>query len=669
MIRPRRMKYIVLTILKNDANAVLEYLGRCEVIHFSGTETKDESEEVIGIREQLDRLRTSANFLGITLSDAIYDNSALPTEEDKELCAKLCDSVKALINRETAAFHDKQQIEETLNEARAFSNLNAPFANLDQLSYLTLRIGRLDPRDQPRLKENLGDRAVIIPLGRDGQRILAASSRKGRFALDSELKKLSFEPISVPEGYKGIPAEMLESLERRLADANKTIEEINRAKENMRAAASADFERLAENLLIGLSVERIKSRFTSTTSIYILSGWTACDKLDGLTSDLSALTDNRIAIRTYNPEELDAVQNGSEKVPVSLKHGAFIKGFEGMVFSYGAPLYGTIDPTPLVAIFFTLLFGIMFGDLGQGFVLLLAGILVSKYGPRILSTYKRYSSPLVAVGISSMIMGFLTGSVFTNEELLIRPTRAISAALAGHPVDRFIAIMPISEHGGSVRKLFLFFAFTIGMGALLNSIGLVLNIINRFMMKKYEAAVFSKTGLAGLFVFWYALFIALRCIFGGSFRWFDLAGLLIPSVCIFFGPIIWRCLIRQKPVLEHSLMVFIVEGFVEILETVSSYIANTVSFLRVGAFALSHAVLSYIVFRFSQELANWSAGPSGSLTAALIMIFGNLVIIILEGMIVAIQAVRLQYYEFFSKFFTETGVVFSPFRFNKKVKE
>jgi V/A-type H+-transporting ATPase subunit I len=102
---------------------------------------------------------------------------------------------------------------------------------------------------------------------------------------------------------------------------------------------------------------------------------------------------------------------------------------------------------------------------------------------------------------------------------------------------------------------------------------------------------------------------------------------------------------------------------VEILETASTYISNTVSFLRVGAFALSHAVLSYIVFRFTEEIANSGIGPAGSVSALLIMIFGNLVIIVLEGMIVAIQVVRLQYYEFFNKFFTDTGAEFSPFRF------
>jgi V/A-type H+-transporting ATPase subunit I len=147
-----------------------------------------------------------------------------------------------------------------------------------------------------------------------------------------------------------------------------------------------------------------------------------------------------------------------------------------------------------------------------------------------------------------------------------------------------------------------------------------------------------------------------------AFYWFDVLGLALPIVGIFFGPVVWRLVSGKRPVLAEGLMVFIMEGFVEILETVSTYVSNTVSFLRVGAFALSHAVLSYIVFRFSEEVSGLAGGTAFSL---LIIIFGNAVIILLEGMIVAIQVVRLQYYEFFSKFFTETGVEFSPFRFRK----
>jgi V/A-type H+-transporting ATPase subunit I len=404
--------------------------------------------------------------------------------------------------------------------------------------------------------------------------------------------------------------------------------------------------------------------------VYLLSGWVPADLVPSLVTELEKLTEGRIAVRSYNPEELQDVKEGREKVPVSLNHGAFVKGFENVVFSYGAPLYGTIDPTPLVAIFFTVLFGIMFGDLGQGLVLLLLGILTGRRGSRLLSGFRKFSVPLIAVGISSMVMGVLTGEFFTNEDIIVGPTRAVTAFITGRPMDRILTIMPLPEKGGSVVKLFYFFGFTIGVGALLNSAGLVVNVANQFFLKKYEKALFAKTGLAGLLLFWYAIFIALRFaaalikpqFYMFSFRWFDTVGLLLPISGIFFGSAIWRLFSGERPMFAEGVMVFVMEGFVEVLETVSTYVSNTVSFLRVGAFALSHAVLAYIVFRFSEEV---SAFPAGTAISILILVFGNLVIILLEGLIVAIQVVRLQYYEFFSMFFTDVGVEFSPFRFRK----
>ena len=668
MIRPRAMKHIQITVLKNDVNAVIEYLGRSRVMHFDESGS-GESADYARIKGLFDRLQDCAEYLEMELPTEPDADSSLPTEAEEALAESLCTAADSLKAREMAARQEKQRVEESFGEAKAFSNLNIPFADLDQLSYITLRVGHLDPKIQGETKERIGDRAVLIPLGEEGSgRVLAVSSRKGRFALDSELKKSSFEPIAVPEGFRGMPAELLDGFEGQLKKIGEDLVKIDVEKKQMRGEISAAMRRLGSILLMALVAEQLKSGLVCTSSIYLLSGWIPSDMLRRVADDLAKITGGRAAIRAYVPDEIAEVNQGGEKVPVLLKHGAFVKGFEGVVFSYGAPLYGALDPTPLVAVFFTLLFGIMFGDLGQGFVLLLAGLLTGKRGLKALAKFRKYSTPLVSVGISSMVMGLLAGSVFTNEHLLVGPSRAITQAITGNPQDRILAIMPMPETGGSIQKLFYFFGFTVAIGIILNSIGLIINIVNSFFTKKYERALFAKTGLAGLLLFWYAVFIAVRCIFGGRFEWFDLAGIAIPSVCIFFGPVIWRCIARERPILEHGLLTFIMEGFVEIIETVSTYVSNTVSFLRVGAFALSHAVLSYIVFRFTEELAH-PGGPAGSISALMVLVFGNLVIIVLEGMIVAIQVVRLQYYEFFSKFFSETGVVFAPFRFRRDEAE
>ena len=663
MIRSRKMKFIEMTVFKNDMDMVLEYLGKQAAIQFPEADKTSDNAAVTRIRQIIDKLAAAAEFLGVDLSSEINENFTVPGAEEEALTEKLFAVIDDLRERKTRLEDEKNRIRETTNEVQAFSKMNMPFSELEQLSYLTLRIGRLDTKDHAALREEMGERAIIIPLG-EGSRVLAASSKKGRFALDSSLKKFSFEPVAVPKDNTGIPAEMLASLEEQRLKLEKKIETINLEKEQVLQNEAANIRRLVFLWNTALTIEVLKSKFTATESLYHFSGWTPADTAADISRDLFRLTGGRVAIKAYSPEELPSVQEGKEKVPVAMKHSAFVKGFEGVVFSYGAPLYGTIDPTPLVAVFFTILFGLMFGDVGQGLVLLLAGFLTSAAGPKVFSKLKSYSVPLVSVGIASMVMGLLTGSVFTREDMLIAPTRFITEAITGNPIDRFLHIMPMASEGGSLMKMLFFFGFTVGIGVILNSAGLLINIINRCILKKYEAAFFSKTGLAGLLMFWYALFIALRVIFGGRFKWFDFLGLFIPVFCIFFGPVIWRIISKERPVLEHGLMAFIMEGFVEVLETVSTYISNTVSFLRVGAFALSHAVLSFIVFRFSEELAN--SGIAGSVTAVFIMILGNIIIIVLEGMIVAIQVVRLQYYEFFNKFFVETGVEFAPFRFKNK---
>ena len=122
-----------------------------------------------------------------------------------------------------------------------------------------------------------------------------------------------------------------------------------------------------------------------------------------------------------------------------------------------------------------------------------------------------------------------------------------------------------------------------------------------------------------------------------------------------FGEPFARLVDGERPVLENGLFAAIIAAVVEIIEVISSYLSNTVSFLRVGAFALAHAVLGFII----EMLAEIAPGPAG----IVVLIIGNVIVVVLEGMIVAIQVVRLQYYEFFSKFFTESGREFKPFRF------
>ena len=175
----------------------------------------------------------------------------------------------------------------------------------------------------------------------------------------------------------------------------------------------------------------------------------------------------------------------------------------------------------------------------------------------------------------------------------------------------------------------------------------------------WEKALLSKTGLAGALFFWYVLFIGVRMHPGRQHSAASTSPSW-PSRC-------WPCSSASRsstwpraigPLLKDGLFAFIMEGIVEILESAIYYVSNSVSFLRVAAFALAHTVLSTIVFLLADMVGG---APGGIVFQILVILIGNSIIIVLEGLIVTIQVVRLQYYEFFSKFFTESGEEFTPF--------
>lgn len=659
MARTVSMQLIELMIHKRDISFVLEYLGKKGDFQFQSHIDDEKAAETSEESRAFDSLQDIRSYLHIEDLETFVEGASLPTEGEAARVKELSASVRDLREREIGAKEAKQRLEETYQEALSFSNLKLPYSELEYLSFLSIRIGKIDPAAIDSLSFSLGDRGLIIPLGEDKTRILAAASKKGRFALDAELKRAGFVSLEIPENFQGIPDDVIVGMKEKLDAAAKELEAIETEKRNFAQLHTDEIYTLLSSYSLAMQVASMQSRLEATQYVYRITGWIPKSHMRGFTSDLDNLSEGRIAIRQYQPEEVPSVRAGQEKVPVKLQHGKFVSAFERMVFSYGAPLYGTIDPTPLVAFFFTILFGIMFGDAGQGLVFLLIGILMTVGVIKKFPVDPKFGAIFIAIGCSSTIMGLLTGEFFANEHVLI-PFGRFVTGLFGESQDRVLHLMPAAD---SLDKLFYFFLFTIANGFIINSIGLIINIVNNFLLKKPEKAVFGKTGMFGLLFYWYIAFVIIRIFaFKSTFMLYDWIAIGITLFGVFFAHPLERLFTKQKPIFPLGIGTAIIEGLVEILEVLSSYLSNSVSFLRVGAFALAHAVLGYIIFSMT-ALVQSSGTLFGIVGGVLVSIVGNLIVIVLEGMIVAIQVVRLQYYEFFSKFFSEAGREFEPFVF------
>ena len=308
----------------------------------------------------------------------------------------------------------------------------------------------------------------------------------------------------------------------------------------------------------------------------------------------------------------------------------------------GIPSNSEIDPTPLTAITFVLMFGLMFGDLGQGLVLMLCGIMLKYFGQRkTKENLVQAGGILIACGLSAAICGLLYGSVFSSEHLL--------PALWFHP----------TEH---IMKLFM---TTILIGIVFIITGLLVNIINNILNADYTEAFLEKKGLAILVIYAAIVLFAVNYQSSGQLPaiWeistFIILPLILFSLRGVLGPAFFQ---KEKP---HSFSEYIIETVMEIVEIALSLFANTISFIRVGAFALSHAGLSIVTY----TLAGIADPGMKSVGAVAIIMIGNIFIIGFEGLICGIQSMHLEYYEFFSKFFKGDGVVFSPFTLKAKASE
>ncbi len=659
MAKTTPMRLIELMILKDDIKKVIEYLGKLGLFQFQSTIDDTVTADFNKSLDLFDTLQELRSYLGIEDADDYDETSHYPTKDDFASGRSIVEAVQELKQREMLAVENKKKVVDAYNEANAFANLKVPYTELEHLSFISLRIGKIDPSVVDELIFNLSNRAVIIPLGADKTRIVAASSKKGRFALDAELRRYGFVPLEIPENFKGIPDDVLAELKAQTNEVEKELQVIITERNSYAKTHETELLRVLRCMSIGAQVKALETRLESTQLVYRVTGWlpaTACVKV---MKDLDNLTEGRIALRQYDPGEVPSIREGRETVPVKLTHGNLVGNFQNLIFGYGSPLYGTIDPTPFVAFFFILLFGIMFGDAGQGLVFVLIGILMKMGVIKKFPVSPKYGNIFVAIGCSSTFMGLLTGEFFANPYVLA-PFGRFVTGLYGEPHNHILTLMPSS---GSIDTLFNFFLLTIGVGFVINSTGLIINITNQLSLGKIGKALFGKTGLSGAVFFWYIVFMVIRIFaFESSIQVYDWIVIGVALFGVFAAHPLQAIVENHRPIFPDGVGTSIIEGFVEILEVISSYLSNTVSFLRVGAFALAHAVLGFIIHTMMEV-----AGEAGGIPAEIVVqVIGNAVVIVLEGMIVAIQVIRLQYYEFFSKFFTETGKEFVPFQFKYK---
>lgn len=429
-------------------------------------------------------------------------------------------------------------------------------------------------------------------------------------------KEIGWLPVSQDIFISDIPVDTYREKEKKLKLELEEIDsEIHRVIERNRDI----LERIATSIEIFEKLSIARKHLGTTETTTVISGWIPAQQQQKA-KDIVTGTDPLGYCQCINAEDTGV---NLEQVPVMLRHNRFLKPFEIIVRTYGLPRYRTIDPTLFVAFSFLLMFGAMFGDIGQGIVFILSGLFMLW---RAKGIFGQAGFLVACAGISSTIFGFLYGSFFGIEfhPLWINPMEDISTM----------------------------FKVCIIIGATILTAGIVLNIINQIINRDKAGFLFDRAGIFSGLIFWTGAAIAgLYISKTGTVMIKIISAIFVACILTIFLKSVFESF-RQK----EGILVGFIEGFLHVFEIMMGYLANTMSFIRIAAFALNHFGFFMTIFAISDMLKK-----TGMYWASwLAIVSGNIFVIVLEGLVVMIQALRLNYYEFFSRFFVPGNNAYQP---------
>ncbi|HBH94233.1 MAG TPA: ATPase [Ruminococcaceae bacterium] len=715
----------------------------------------------------MNRAMALADGLGIEIKKADYDDI------DMNVTIDFDNYYKDIESRYNNLFEQKLKIEEALKDhstslmqVEKMAGLDTDFRDIFACKYVKLRFGRL-PVDSVLKLDYYDDKNFICYHFKEENgysQILYVTPAADAVEIDDIFDSLFFERIHLPDYIKGDADEAKTELLKLVKEENENLETVKAKIGALKLEVEDDFLKVTSKLASIDQSYDLRQNVAAVNNKFFMSGYVPKRKLKEFTESVESVGDVRVI-----EKPVDSEPNSSP--PVLLHNCWLFRPFEMFVKMYGLPNYKCFDPTPYVAVTFMLIYGIMFGDLGQGILITVLGIILDKW------KHVKLAPVMQRIGITSAVFGTLYGSVFGNEEII-------------KPFFKIPSVYEALGYSSAPKDIFqvstVLLIAAIGIGVVLVLISMAMNIVTNIKTPNWlSEAVISPNGIVGM-IFYASAAVGAALTLGLGINVFTpvyiICLIVLPLVLMFlkepivsffnkvlrpkakadtsnivhavktysdavaelksvneseilldkltglgfvkaqYGSVsldgykkissavdgdyvfypfqsdesnvygVYIAPVKEMPVIERgfaalgfkkmkmpehiedirkeqnlhlsdymaeavkkehkSVGSFIIEGFIELFEGCLSYVTNTMSFLRIGGFILSHAGMMLVVSTL--------AGSEMSVKYILVQILGNLFVIGMEGFLVGIQVLRLEFYEIFSRFYKGDGKPFCP---------
>lgn len=533
----------------------------------------------------------------------------------------------------------KKQLEETekhyvelLKEIDPFRGIHFPISKILDFQFIKFRFGRIALNYFDTFSKYVYDNldTIFYESSRDGEYVWGVyfAPQSTFVKVDAIFASMHFERIHISSELTGPPSESYEKVKKELTAVRQQITQCSLELTNLYYEHKNEIINTYTALRVLSEHFDIRKKAACTRAraevFYILCGWMEARDVKKLAAEIE--NDSQVNLLVE-----ECYESPTAAPPTKLRNKGIFKPFQMFVSMYGLPAYTELDPTKFVALTYAFMFGIMFGDVGQGACLVLGGFLLYHFKKM------NIAGIISFCGLFSVFFGFMYGSIFGFEHAI--PT---------------LWMKPM-ESENMMTTLILAVVF----GVILIIAAMIIQIINSIRQKNIGAALVGTNGVTGLVFYLAVIYIVVTKLLPsmGPTRFMTLLTVLI-IICLFaiaFAEPLKAKINKKRFQLHEGPVMFVTEAVFELLEVLLSYMTNSISFIRVGAFALSHAGMMSVVMMLS-DIEN-AATPAG----IVIVIFGNILISALEGLIVGIQVLRLEYYEMFSRFYSGTGREFKPY--------
>jgi V/A-type H+-transporting ATPase subunit I len=648
MFSPAAMIRLTALVLARDERAVLHCLGKMGVLELTRAApdtarpgTRDEPRKMAECDQLSARVIALRKSLDLSAAGELPPADTLPLARAGEKLRAMEERAQVLLENRRRLRERHSMLMEDGEKFSAYCGLDLPLDGQDSFAFLHFITGTLPEGAFATLEP--GAQTALLPLpGQNGrQPLLAVTTRARRAALEVTLHRAGFKPENLPVAAGATPEILSEQGRRERERIGTELAQLDDQLRLLGAEFAGPLAVIENSAALERNLLAAAENFSRTESAVLLTGWVPDADSAGLKRRIRDITGGRCVIETAPPEMFPDAE-----VPVHLRHPRWLRPFGSLVSAFGLPRYHELEPTLFFAASFVLMFGMMFGDVGHGAVLALAGAGALRAGRTL--KLRDTGVLLLASGVSSAIFGLLYGSCF------------------GLPAFKKFALWHDPLEGDPMSLMFA----AIGAGVVMISLGLVLNVINRFRRGDFLGGWLGHFGVAGLVFYWGALALLAKLPAIKSLN------LLAPAVVVLLVLPVAGWVLKDpleffrnrhsgRPAESgESLFAAVTESLVGAFEAILSFLANTISFVRLAAYAMSHAALLVAAFLMADAVKHLPA--AGTFLCVAVIVLGNVVAIVLEGVIATVQALRLEYYEFFSKFFSGAGRPFKPFRLQTK---